>query len=343
MATWQFSAGLSGWIATLARVLDARQRDSFPKILAGLLFARGRRTVTSWLRAAGIRKRYDEYYYFLASLGRKSKEVGGALLRTIVQQLPLGDRLLFALDDSPTQRYGPNVQGAGIHHNPTPGPADQKFLYGHVWVTIAWLFRHRLWGTMALPLLALLYVRQQNIPLLQGLHGWQFRTKLEQAAELMEWVAFRLKYLNKSLWIVVDGAYAKRPFLQRMATACVTVVSRLRKDAALCSVPPLSRPGARGRGRPRQYGAERIDLAKRAGQPRGWQTEQFTLYGREMTKRFKTFLATYRPAGGLIRVVLVKNDDGSWVAFFCTIPTPAWQTFWKRWQIGRPSNKCFMT
>jgi hypothetical protein len=318
MATWQFSAELSGWIATLARVLDARQRDSFPKILAGLLFARGRRTVTSWLRAAGIRKRYDEYYYFLASLGRKSKEVGGALLRTIVQQLPLGDRLLFALDDSPTKRYGPNVQGAGIHHNPTPGPADQKFLYGHVWVTIAWLFRHRLWGTMALPLLALLYVRQQNIPLLQGLHGWQFRTKLEQAAELMEWVAFRLKYLNKSLWIVVDGAYAKRHFLQRMATACVTVVSRLRKDAALCSVPKPSRPGTRGRGRPRQYGAERIDLAKRAGQPRGWQTEQFTLYGREMTKRFKTFLATYRPAGGLIRVVLVKNDDGSWVAFFCT-------------------------
>jgi hypothetical protein len=44
------------------------------------------------------------------------------------------------------------------------------------------------------------------------------------------------------------------------------------------------------------------------------------LYGRETTKRFKTFLATYRPAGGLIRVVLVKNDDGSWVAFFCTDP-----------------------
>ena len=112
MATWQFSAELSSWIAILALVLDARQRDSFPKILAGLLFARGRRTVTSWLRAAGIRKGYDEYYYFLGSLGRKSKEVGGALLQRIVKQLPLGDRLLFAIDDSPTKRYGPNVQGA---------------------------------------------------------------------------------------------------------------------------------------------------------------------------------------------------------------------------------------
>jgi hypothetical protein len=318
MATWQFSAELSSWIAILALVLDARQRDSFPKILAGLLFARGRRTVTSWLRGAGIRKGYDEYYYFLSSLGRKSKEVGGALLQRIVKQLPLDDRLLFGIDDSPTERYGPHVQGAGIHHNPTPGPADQKFLYGHVWVTIAWLWRHPLWGTIALPLRALLYVRQKNIPLLRGLHDWQFRTKLEQAVELMQWVASCLKYVGKSLWVVVDGAYAKRHFLKPMIAAGITVVSRLRKDAALCSVPQQPRPGERRRGRPRKYGAERISLAKRAGQSGGWQTEQFTLYGREMTTRFKTFLATYRPAGGLIRVVLVKNDDGSWVAFFCT-------------------------
>jgi hypothetical protein len=318
MATWQFSAELSGWIAVLALVLDARQRDSFPKILMGLLFARGRRTVTSWLRAVGIGKRYDEYYYFLGSLGRKSKEVSGALLQRIVKQLPLGERLLFGIDDSPTKRYGPHVQGTGIHHNPTPGPAAQKFLYGHVWVTIAWLWRHPLWGAIALPLRALLYVRQKDIPRLHGLYDWQFHTKLEQAAELMEWAAFCLKYVGKSLWVVVDGAYAKRYFLQRMMAAKVTVVSRLRKDAALCSVPKQPQAGQRRRGRPRQYGAQRISLALRAGQRGGWQTEQFTLYGRELTTRFKTFLATYRPAGGLIRVVLVKNDDGSWVAFFCT-------------------------
>src|SRR6202035_5152659 len=44
----------------------------------------------------------------------------------------------------------------------------------------------------------------------------------------------------------------------------------------------------------------------------------FVLYGVQVTKRYKTFLATYRPAGGLIRVVLVQEDDGSWRAYFCT-------------------------
>jgi hypothetical protein len=44
------------------------------------------------------------------------------------------------------------------------------------------------------------------------------------------------------------------------------------------------------------------------------------LYGKAVTETYKTFLATYRPAGGLIRVVLVREEDG-WVAFFRTDPT----------------------
>jgi hypothetical protein len=58
-------------------------------------------------------------------------------------------------------------------------------------------------------------------------------------------------------------------------------------------------------------------LAKRAGQTRGWQTDTFTLYGKATQKKYKTFLATYPPVGGLIRVVLVQERK-SWAAFFCT-------------------------
>jgi hypothetical protein len=58
-------------------------------------------------------------------------------------------------------------------------------------------------------------------------------------------------------------------------------------------------------------------LAKRAGQQRGWQTAECTVYGKATIKTYKTFLATYAPVGGMIRVVLVKEDHG-WHAFFCT-------------------------
>jgi hypothetical protein len=140
------------------------------------------------------------------------------------------------------------------------------------------------------------------------------------AAVLVAWVADWLRYLGTTLWVVADGAYAKRPFLKAARAAGVIVVSRLRKDAALWSVPVPPRPGApKKRGRHPKYGKEALSLAKRAGHRAGWQTGDFALYGDTVTKTFKTFLATYRPAGGLIRVVLVRERDG-WVAFFCTDP-----------------------
>ena len=38
-----------------------------------------------------------------------------------------------------------------------------------------------------------------------------------------------------------------------------------------------------------------------------------------MVKKYKTFLATYKPVGGVIRVVLVREPD-RWVAYFSTDP-----------------------
>jgi hypothetical protein len=317
MASWQFPAELASWIASLASVLDARVEHQLARMFVGLLFARGRRTVSSWLRALGVRRHYEEHYYFLASLGCKCERVAGVLLGLIVRKLLTGSRVVLALDDTPTKRYGPKVEGAGIHHNPTPGPVGQAFLYGHVWVTLAALARHPRFGTIALPLAARLYVRLQDVWLLRLLYRWTFRTKLELAAELLEWAASWLKCLGKTVWVVADGAYAKRPFLKRARAAGVTVVSRLRKDAALFDVPRPPKAEKRRRGRPRMYGTRRIDLAKRAGQSRLWQTAELLLYGKRLAVRYKTFLATYRPAGGLIRVVLVKNEDRSWVAYFC--------------------------
>jgi hypothetical protein len=206
-----------------------------------------------------------------------------------------------------------------VHHNPTPGPADQEFLYGHIWVTLSLAVRHSAWGALALPLRAMLSVRECTLSSIPPWRGWKFRTKLELGAKLIEWAAWVLKAAGKTVWVTADGAYAKRRFLRAAAEQGVIVVSRLRKDAHLRTLPRPVAQGQRRRGRPPKYGKERIDLAKRAGQKRGWQTIRCTLYGQEVTKTYKTFLATYPPAGGVIRVVLVKEDKG-WAAFFCTEP-----------------------
>jgi hypothetical protein len=315
---WTSPNDWSEWSQWLAAGLHARNRWRLPLLMLGILFAQGRRTVTTWLRAAGISDDYQDYYYFLAALGRKTESVATQLVILILQRFPLPECLRVVIDDSPTKRYGPQVEGADIHRNPTPGPSDQKYLYGHIWVTISLALRHPRWGAIGLPLRAMLYVRRQTKRSIPKRRGWRFATKLTLAARLVEWIVPLLKQTGKSVWIVIDGGYTKRPFLKRALATGATIVGRLRRDAALRSTLPALRPGQRrGRGRPRKYGKQRISLAKRAGQRRGWQTAECTVYGKATTKTYKTFLATYAPVGGTIRVVLVKEDH-SWHAFFCT-------------------------
>jgi Transposase DDE domain len=306
---------LTSLFSRLAHWLDKRSASRLPLLLAGILFASGRRTVTSWFRAGGITDQFRPAYTTLCAVGRKAGLLALTVVQAVRPALAGRRRLTAAIDDTPTARYGPFVEGCGTHHNPSPGPAGEKYVYGHVWVTLAALARHPDWGTIALPLQAQLYVRRADVDQLPPERKRPFRTKLELAAEQLRWLRPWVERHFEQLWVAVDGGYAKRPFLRPAAASGWVVVSRLRKDAALYSVPPPRRPGQRGR--PRTYGARRISLAKRAGQTRGWREVECVQYGERVTKQVKRFLATWRPAGGPIVVVLVKEDQG-WLAFFCT-------------------------
>jgi len=317
MAAWELPADVAAWIVQMSFVLDHRIQGRLLPLLVGALFGHGRRTVASWLRGGELGDDFRAYYYFLGSVGRNIKSVARVLLRIAVRVIVPGDRLVFAIDDTATKRQGPLVEGAGIHHNPTPGAAENKFLYGHVWVVLSWVVRHRLWGTIGLPILAKMYVRQKNLKSIPSWYKVKFQTKLEQAVDLVVWLVQTLAFLEKTVWIVVDGGYVKRPFLRPVLALGVIVVGRLRKDAALYTVPEVVDPKKRPRGRPRKYGKDRISLAKRAGHREGWQTDEFVLYNKKVKKTYKTFLAMYEPVGGVIRVVLVKETHG-WFAYFCT-------------------------
>jgi DDE superfamily endonuclease len=302
----------------LAHWLHKRSAARLPLLLAGILFASGRRTVTSWFRAAGIAEDFRPAYYTVCVVGRETDSMAVSVL-SAVEPLLGGGRLRAAIDDTPTPRYGPDVEGAGIHHNPTPGPAGEKHVYGHVWVTIAALARHPDWGVRALPLQAQLYIRACDVVDLPPERARPFRTKLEMAVEQLHWLQTWASPRFTDIWVMADGAYAKRPVLRAARQLDITVVSRLRKDAALWSLPRLVPAELRGPGRPPTYGRERISLAMRAGQPRGWQQVRCVQYGQEVVKTIKTFLATYRPAGGVIRVVIVKEED-DWLPYFSINP-----------------------
>jgi len=223
------------WFSRLSSVLDPRSAPRLALLFLGALLARGRRTVTSWTRAAGLSEQFHPCYTTIAAAGRRSDDIAARLASSVIKPLVAGlERLTLALDDTPTRRYGPHVQGAGNHHNPTPGPVGAPYVYGHLWVVLALLTPHAAWGG---------------------------------------------------------------------------------------TLPKPRQPGQRGR--IRVYGDERINLLRRARQDSGWTTGWFDLYGVRTRKQYKTFLATWGPVAGVIRVLLVKerSQPTGWVAFFCTHPS----------------------
>lgn len=185
-------------------------------------------------------------------------------------------------------------------------------------VTMCLLVSHGAWGVIALPLLSLLYVRLKDVPALAEKYEWKFRTKHEMAIELVTWFVQRARsaHLVCQIWLVADGAYVARHLLKAMTDQGVTVFSRLRCDAILFDLPPAKKTGQRGR--PRKYGTNRLSLKKRAGQKRGWETLTYSCRGEDVSRTYKTFLATSHLTGGVIRVVIVPFDGGAWAAYFCT-------------------------
>jgi hypothetical protein len=160
-----------------------------------------------------------------------------------------------------------------------------------------------------------MYIRKKDIDKIAPDHRVPFRTKLQQAAGLVDWLDIWHADRFEEVWVLVDGGYSKRPFLRQARAQNVVVVGRLPRNAALYSLPQPPPPHRRGR-KP-IYGKHRLRLHLRAGQVRGWQEVECVQYGDEESKTVKTFLATWHPAGGVIRVVLVQDED-EWRAYFCT-------------------------
>src|SRR3954464_13391862 len=90
------------WFSWLAAALDRRSAPRLALLLLGAVLARGRRTVTTWIRASKLSDRYQSCYIAGAAAGKRADRIARRLLVEVV--LPLlkeATRLTLALDDTP--------------------------------------------------------------------------------------------------------------------------------------------------------------------------------------------------------------------------------------------------
>ena len=120
---------LAAMACSMARMLDLRMGFRLAIVMAGMMLADDRRVASAWFAAAGVQDDWDRFYDCLISIGQRAELLAFPLLIAVVRRFDPGPggRILLAGDDSPTRRFGPQVEGAGVHHDPTPGPADGEW------------------------------------------------------------------------------------------------------------------------------------------------------------------------------------------------------------------------
>src|SRR6266404_3361841 len=73
------------WFSWLAAGLDRRSAPRFALLFLGAVLAKGRRTVTTWIRAAKLSGHYQRCYVAVAAAGKRADRIARRLLTEVVR------------------------------------------------------------------------------------------------------------------------------------------------------------------------------------------------------------------------------------------------------------------
>jgi hypothetical protein len=259
-------------------------------IRSGQRHVRKLRAQANWIRHE------SGFYRFFSDFKFKPEAFSRQLLDLIIRSFGVTD-LLLVVDDTLCPKWGRRIFGTAFHYDHVRRPRA-GYVWGHDWVVMAVVVR--LFGSpVALPFWVSLY-RPKKI-----CEKGQFRTRLQIVVGILEkvrsWTPLRID-------LVADGGYNNGPILKPLATMGISLVGRLRFDAALRADPPS--PKARKPGRKKRWGKPLPKLSAIARSAKGWSLVEAPIYGKVVRLRIKSFDAWWRVARAKLRVVIVRDPLG---------------------------------
>jgi DDE superfamily endonuclease len=265
--------------------------------------------VTQVILAGLVDRHFTSFYRFLRE-GAWSVAAVRQQVWELCRERCLDDagRVSVVADDTVAAKYGRHFDALGWHHDPMNRQHPKHLSHGHCFVCLAGLAEQTKDHFVSLFLGCALYVQAKACR-----HGRVFATKLELAARLVLELTLPP---GQVLVVVVDGGYARQPFVQAVWASGRQVVSRLRRDTVFYDAPPPREPGKRGA--PRKYGRKQKAREWAAGEEAAWEETTLRLYGRDRRLRYKTRVVLQRTLGVKIRLVAVQLGERPVVFLFST-------------------------
>jgi hypothetical protein len=304
------------WLALLTPFARAFTPRGFPRFVewtTGLVLNPEEHTITQSLVALDRTQDWKAVEIF-AEIGHWNVEL---VELTIAQQLERAPGRLWygyrvsALDDSKVHRSSKDVWGTCTFRDYSARcPNRASTVRAHNWVVLGGLLHNPGQPAHFLPQTGRLYFRKSQLPTYPDQE--EFHTKCELAVGLLQQQATHVP--GKQLG-VFDGAFAVRSVVRPLVLPAageprIDFLTRLRRDARLCELPPATKPA--GRPGPKPKWGPRLPPPKQAGYWRvPWQEGEVFLYGRVRHARWKERVCLWRVLGHEVPVkVVVAEVEG---------------------------------
>ena len=249
-------------------------------LLCGTLLAPANHVLTAALRFLGLAddRHFQNYHRLLNRVRWSTRAAAGTLLKLLVAAFAPAGPLILGLDETVERRRGPKIKARAIYRDAARSSREcfqktsgLRWLSLHLLVPIRWA--RRVW---ALPFLTALCPSARYPVYTQK--GRRHKSLVERARGLIGQARRWLP--NQALTVVADSGYAAIELLawcQRLPTP-VTLITRLRLDAALYAPAPAR--AAAQKGRPRRKGRRLPTLAQRLTAPETtWNRVRVRWYG----------------------------------------------------------------
>lgn len=296
-------------VAALAHFAPLFAGRTWPRarlLAVGAILAAGPRTVASALRAVGLggERAFSGYHRVLSRAAWSPRAAGRVLLGLASAALPPGAPLVLAADDTVERRRGRRIAAKGCYRDAVRSSVRHPVrCFGLKWVVLAVLVPTP-WGgrPWALPVLTALCWPEGKGP--RRAHKTSIDWARQLALQARRWAP------GREVVLVVDGGFAS----VRLAASCrrhgVTLVSRLRGDAALYDPPAVPPPGRRGR-KPKRGPRQPTPAARAADPGAAWGEAEVAWYGgRRKAMRVLTGAGLWRAPGvGPVPVAYVVARD----------------------------------
>ena len=230
-------------VGAFAPLFSRRVWDHVQVLLVGAILAPAQRTVTAALRAAGLAHlaQFHRYHRVLSHARWSGLAASRVLLRLLVAAFAPTGPLVFGVDETVERRWGPRIGPKGIYrdavrssHSHFVKASGLRWVCVMVLVPIPWAAR-----TWALPVLTILAPSARY----DQEHGRRHKSLTTWAGQLL--LVVRRWWPDRPMIAVADRTYAALEFLAGCRDAAprpITVVTRLRLDAALFAPAPPAPP-----------------------------------------------------------------------------------------------------